>query len=206
MRQILSGGGNIYNKYTTQNPVAKLLMARFLKDFDALVAVAGATNILEVGCGEGRLACRLARNGLSVTATEPSREALEKARHLATEMGLVIHFERAAIEELDPSCHAAPLVICCEVLEHVASPDDALEHLSRLAAPWLLASVPREPLWRVLNLARGAYWRSRGNTPGHVNHWSRRAFLAFLSKSFEVIKVRSPLPWTLVLARRGIER
>jgi SAM-dependent methyltransferase len=199
-------GGNLYNKYTTRNPIARFLMADFLRDFDSLVAISGATSVLEVGCGEGYLARRLAARGLSVVATEPDSEALGEARRLAAEKGLAIHFERAAIEELDPSCHAAPLVICCEVLEHVASPDDALEHLSKLASPWLLASVPREPLWRVLNLARGAYWRSRGNTPGHVNHWSRRAFLAFLNKNFEVIKVRSPLPWTLVLARRGIER
>ena len=39
----------------------------------------------------------------------------------------------------------------------------------------LLVSVPREPLWRGLNMARGAYMRDLGNTPGHVNHWSKRA-------------------------------
>ena len=199
-------GGNLYSKYTTRNPVARLLMAGFLRDFDSLVATSGATSVLEVGCGEGYLARRLAARGLSVVATEPDGEALGQAMRLTAEEGLAIRFERAAIEELDPSRHAAPLVVCCEVLEHVTSPDDALKHLSKLAAPWLLASVPREPLWRVLNLARGAYWRSRGNTPGHVNHWSRNAFLSLLSKSFEVIKVRSPLPWTLVLARRGTER
>ena len=38
----------------------------------------------------------------------------------------------------------------------------------------LLVSVPREPLWRALNMLRGAYWRALGNTPGHLNHWSKR--------------------------------
>jgi hypothetical protein len=28
----------------------------------------------------------------------------------------------------------------------------------------LVASVPREPIWRVLNLLRGTYWRHTGNT------------------------------------------
>ena len=41
-------------------------------------------------------------------------------------------------------------------------------------AAHLLVSVPREPLWRALNVARGAYLRELGNTPGHVNHWSKR--------------------------------
>lgn len=199
-------GGNLYSKYTTRNPVARLLMAGFLRDFDSLVAASGAASVLEVGCGEGYLARRLAARGLNVVATEPDSEALGQAVRLTAENGLAIRFEHAAIEELDPSNHAVSLVVCCEVLEHVASPDDSLEHLSKLAAPWLLASVPREPLWRVLNLARGAYWHSLGNTPGHVNHWSRHAFLNFLKKDFEVVAVRSPLPWTLVLARRGTER
>ena len=36
--------------------------------------------------------------------------------------------------------------------------------------------MPREPLWRGLNMARGAYLKDLGNTPGHVNHWSKRSF------------------------------
>ena len=46
---------------------------------------------------------------------------------------------------------------------------------------WLLVSVPREPLWRGLNLARGSYLRELGNTPGHLNHWSKRRFASLLA-------------------------
>ena len=38
--------------------------------------------------------------------------------------------------------------------------------------------VPREPVWRVLNVARGRYVRWLGNPPGHIQHFSRAAFLA----------------------------
>ena len=31
-------------------------------------------------------------------------------------------------------------------------------------------------------MARGAYLRDLGNTPGHVNHWSKRAFVSLLSR------------------------
>jgi hypothetical protein len=65
----------------------------------------------------------------------------------------------------------------------------------------LLVSVPREPLWRGLNMARGAYLRDLGNTPGHLNHWSRRGFVALLSRHGEVREVRSPFPWTMLLVR-----
>ena len=45
---------------------------------------------------------------------------------------------------------------------------------------YLLVCVPREPLWRGLNMARGAYLKDLGNTPGHLNHWSKRSFVALL--------------------------
>ena len=64
-----------------------------------------------------------------------------------------------------------------EVLEHVPDPEATVAEMARVARRWLLVSVPREPLWRGLNMARGAYWRALGNTPGHVNHWSKRAFV-----------------------------
>ena len=52
-----------------------------------------------------------------------------------------------------------------------------------------------------MNLARGAYVRELGNTPGHLNHWSRRAFVALLSRHGDVQAVRSPFPWTMLLVR-----
>ena len=59
---------------------------------------------------------------------------------------------------------------------------------------WLIASVAREPLWRALNLARLSYVGDLGNTPGHLNHWSRHEFVRFLESRFEVVEVRSPPP------------
>ena len=64
-----------------------------------------------------------------------------------------------------------------------------------------LTPLPREPLWRGLNMARGAYLRDLGNTPGHVNHWSKRAFTSLLSRYGTVEQARSPFPWTMVLVR-----
>jgi hypothetical protein len=50
-------------------------------------------------------------------------------------------------------------------------------------------------------MARGSYVSDLGNTPGHVNHWSRRGFVDLMSSLGEVVAVRSPLPWTIVLVR-----
>ena len=78
-----------------------------------------------------------------------------------------------------------------------------VSEMARVARRHLLVSVPREPLWRGLNMARGAYLRDLGNTPGHVNHWSKRAFTSLLSRYGTVEQTRSPFPWTMVLVLLG---
>lgn len=199
--QAAEAGGNVYDKYGTSNPVARRLMAGFTGELDELVGLTGATEAHEVGCGEGELSIRLARRGLRVRATDAFGQVLEEARRRASAAGVEIAFEATPVEELGPEGHAAELVLCCEVLEHLEDPERALEVLARLARPWLIASVPREPLWRALNLARLSYVSELGNTPGHLNHWSKRGFVRFLRRRFEVVEVRSPLPWTMVLCR-----
>jgi 2-polyprenyl-3-methyl-5-hydroxy-6-metoxy-1,4-benzoquinol methylase len=194
-------GGNVYDKYGTSNPVARRLVSGFMANLDELVERTGAVEAHEVGCGEGELAIRLARAGLRVRGSDAFPAVLTEARERARVAGAEIEFEAIPVEELDPGRHAAELVVCCEVLEHLEDPDRALEVLAGLARPWLIASVPREPLWRALNLARLSYVGELGNTPGHLNHWSKSAFQRFLETRFEVIQVRSPIPWTMALCR-----
>ena len=62
-------------------------------------------------------------------------------------------------------------------------PEHTVAEMARVALRHLLVSVPREPLWRGLNMARGAYLKDLGNTPGHLNHWSKRSFVALLSRA-----------------------
>jgi 2-polyprenyl-3-methyl-5-hydroxy-6-metoxy-1,4-benzoquinol methylase len=194
-------GGNVYDKYGTSNPVARRLMAGFMGQLDELVERTGAKDAHEVGCGEGELAIRLARRGIRMRGTDAFPKVLEEARARAAAAGVEIDFEAVPVEDLEPDRHSAELIVCCEVLEHLEDPERALDVLAGLARPWLLASVPREPLWRALNLARLSYVGELGNTPGHLNHWSKRDFVRFLTRRFEVTELRSPTPWTMVLCR-----
>jgi trans-aconitate methyltransferase len=194
-------GGNVYDKYATQNPIEKRLVEGFLLQLDELVARSGAREAHEVGCGEGELSMRLARDGLRMRGTDAFPEVIAEARARARADALEIDYEATPVEELDPDRDAAELIVCCEVLEHLDDAAAALEVLAGLARPWLIASVPREPLWRVMNMARFKYWGDLGNTPGHLGHWSKRGFLKLLEPRFEVIEVRSPLPWTMALCR-----
>ena len=193
--------GNLYDKYGSRNPIARYLVRRFLEAADELVVISGATSIHEVGCGEGELSLYLASPQRALRAGDCSREIIQEADRRIRAAGKLVALKVADIYDLRPECNSAELVACCEVLEHVPDPDSAMRILAGLAHPFLLASVPREPIWRVLNVARGKYLRHCGNTPGHIQHWSRWAFIEFLEKYVEVVEVRTPLPWTMVLCR-----
>ena len=94
------------------------------------------------------------------------------------------------------------LVLACEVLEHLEQPAQALGEIERVCDSHALVSVPWEPVWRMLNMARCKYWSRLGNTPGHVQHFSRRAIRKLVGGHLQVVAERRPFPWTTLLARR----
>ena len=59
--------------------------------------------------------------------------------------------------------------------------------------------LPREPVWRMLNLMRLRYVGGLGNTPGHLQHWSKGAFTDFVSERLNVRRRLSPFPWTMIV-------
>ena len=193
--------GNHYDKYNTGNPIARWLMNGFLSAFDTLAAQSGAAEAFEAGCGEGHLSLRLERAGLNVRGVDLEESAIEEAWANASHEGAAAQFDVADLYTLDPATHGAPLVVSCEVLEHVPDPDRALEVLTKLAQPWLLVSVPREPVWRAMNMARGKYLGQLGNTPGHIQHWSASGFESLVSRHARIVATRRPLPWTMLLCR-----
>jgi len=189
-------------KYESKNPVARRLVAGFWRAFDDLVRYTHATDAHEIGCGEGVMAMRVSRgHGIRIRACDISSNRIDTARLHASGIGLHIPFAVRNLYDLQPTSDAANLIICCEVIEHLANPDAALDVLASLAMPWLLVSVPREPLWRMFNMARGRYLNDFGNTPGHFNHFSTREFIKFLRRRVAIVEVRKPLPWTMVLCK-----
>lgn len=195
--------GNLEDKYGSRNPVARALMRGFLDDVAGLVRRSGCTEALEVGCGEGMLSIQLyQRLGLRILGTDFSKQVIELARNNAQDAGVEVEFQVGDVYGLNAQQHQRDLVICCEVLEHLDQPERALRTITQLAPQYMVFSVPREPLWRGLNMLRGKYWGDFGNTPGHLQHWSKSAFTRLIEHHAEIVEVRSPLPWTIVLARR----
>ncbi|HEU4656471.1 MAG TPA: class I SAM-dependent methyltransferase [Capillimicrobium sp.] len=192
--------GNTYDKYGSTNPVVRRLMAGFERDLDTLFAAAAPGSLLDVGCGEGVLVERWARRidgrVVGIDLEDPGLQAQWAARSAPN-----LEYRVMKAEHLPFADGEFEVASAIEVLEHVPDPEHTLSEMARVASRWLLVSVPREPVWRMLNMARGAYLRDLGNTPGHLNHWSRRGFVRFLSDHGSVVEVRSPFPWTMALVR-----
>lgn len=195
-------GGNVYDKYGSRNPVVRLLMAGFFRDLDALFARARPRTMIDAGCGEGIISARYAPRLDALTAFDVDAACVATARARLSSFAATKAVFQADLTDAAVTLPAADVVMCCEVLEHVPDPEAALARLATLTRRHLIVSVPREPLWRGLNMARLKYLTSLGNTPGHIQHWSRRGFRTLVSGCFQVVETRTPLPWTMVLARK----
>lgn len=191
--------GNVYDKYGSSNPLARHLLRNFLITVRAMLARLEPRQILEVGCGEGYLSRLISRwypqarvVGVDLSSQLFDRDVLGSG---------VVEFAVQSAYQLGFRGRSFDLVVAAEVLEHLEDPSLALDEIARVGNRFVLFSVPREPLWRVLNLARLSYVSAWGNTPGHVQHWSSRAFRRMIEQRFEVVAELRPLPWTVLLAR-----
>jgi SAM-dependent methyltransferase len=189
--------GNVFDKHHSRNPMVRRFMAGFDQGLFRLLDLAGApSSVLEVGCGEGHVTALLAQRfpAARVLGTDVSAMMVGIARreHPELRFGISSIYDVADLGSWD-------LVVACGL----RAPNDpaALDAICAKNPVKVLITVPREPLWRLLNIARGQYWRSLGNTPGHVRHWSRSALLEFLGRRLEIEDVRTPTPWTQVLGR-----
>jgi len=190
--------GNSYDKYASTNPIEKRLMAGFFTCLDDLLPDREPERVLEVGMGEGEVSERIRRRypdtqviGLDLPDPELARSWKEK--------GLIgAYADIAALPFPDDSFD---LVLGIEVLEHVPDPEAALREVARVGRGAVVLSVPREPVWCLANLARGKYLSAWGNTPGHIQHWSRRGFSSLVRRHLDDVRVRSPFPWTLTASR-----
>jgi 2-polyprenyl-3-methyl-5-hydroxy-6-metoxy-1,4-benzoquinol methylase len=193
--------GNTFDKYGSTNPVVRRLMARFERMLGELFTLAAPESVLDIGCGEGVLTEQWARALDTGPVVGTDLEDPKLRAQWATRTRPNLRFEAMAVETLSFADDEFDLVAATEVLEHVADPELALAEMARVARRWLLVSVPHEPLWRILNVARGAYVRDLGNTPGHLNHWTRAGFQGLLSTHGQVVETCSPFPWTMLLVR-----
>lgn len=186
------------SKYEKTNIITSKIINNFYANIGECLNTITIESALEVGCGPGYSTQKIKDflpNKTHFVAGDLEPELVDLCRKLNTDLPI----QQLSIYELPFSDCQFDLVISLEVLEHLESPERAMQELLRVSKRWILVSVPREPIWCLLNLARGKYLKDFGNTPGHIQHWSLSSFERFL-KSFGNIKlVKCPLPWSIIL-------
>lgn len=191
--------GSSYDRYHARNPVARAIMHRYLDTAAALVAPLDVQSMMDVGCGEGHFLAHL--RSVKPEAHTLGVDLSTQMVSGASERYPDIQFRQESAYHLNAEDSSVDLVVAADLLQHVSDPQRALREISRVARKFVLLSVPREPLWRVLNILRLAYLDEWGNPPGHVHHFRRGDFLNMVRGHVRIMSVQYPTPWVVVLAR-----
>lgn len=187
-------------KYENTGIIAKYLVNSYFKAVSILISkIEDIESAHEIGVGEGRSTMRLVEMVPNLSGSEFVEDLVSIAKK--NNPNLSIFSE--SVYELKYDDNHVDLVFLLEVLEHLDYPKLALAEIKRVSKKYLILGVPREPIWCFLNMCRLKYIKDFGNTPGHLNHWSKKELIKLVEKEFgNVIAIETPMPWTIVLAKK----
>ena len=191
-----------FKKHSSKNPLQRFLIGKFL---DILISETEALHpkkILDAGCGEGFTLERLRTRSIGqvLKGVDLQQKAIELGRQVHPQLDM----QQGSVYELPFENDTFDVVICSEVLEHLEHPEKALKELGRVTRKYIVISVPNEPLFRIANFLRGKNMSRWGNDIEHIQHWSSRGIAEFAGKEFEVKKIRTPFPWTILVGEKRI--
>lgn len=194
--------GNYYDKYNSKNPVVRYIMGNFFKSMEKLIGSLEYNSVFDAGCGEGNVTSFIykIRRKIKIEAMDISEKVINEAKQNLPN----IKFHCGSITNIDRESNSYDLVVASEVLEHLEAPEIAMGEIFRISKKYVFISVPNEPVWRIGNLLRGKYIRNFGNTPGHIQHWSKKEIITLAKKYGNILKVSNPFPWTMVLCQKKI--
>jgi hypothetical protein len=67
-------------------------------------------------------------------------------------------------------------------MEHLEHPEEALQSIRRVASKYVILSVPREPLWSIMNMARGNTWDPSETRRAISNAGAKRRILRLIGR------------------------
>ncbi len=140
--------------------------------------------VLDVGCGTGAHAERLARRGFDVVAVDLSEVGVRAARDRLRTRGVHARFVVADAERLPFRDAVASLTWTSLLLHHFPDWNALVVELARITRCRLVAFEPNAGnvlTWLAMNVAN-RYWGLSAMTPNQVAVWPRR-----LRKSFEAV-------------------
>ncbi len=107
-------------------------------------ALGEKSSVLEVGCGMGTLAIKLAQAGFDVTGLDVSGVALQYAKQRAQETGVPVKWQEGFAENIPAAGKTFDYVTCCHTLEHVKDLPRAAAELKRVARKKIAVLVPKQ--------------------------------------------------------------
>jgi 2-polyprenyl-3-methyl-5-hydroxy-6-metoxy-1,4-benzoquinol methylase len=157
---------------------------------------------LEVGCGRGFHAMRLARRGYKVKAVDFADAVLDMARENVRAAGLehLIDVDRQDLIDLPYDDHTFDYALCWGVLMHVPEVDRAIEELSRIIAPGghLIVhegNVHSPEAIAILVAKRMTRLPGLRRTSAGVEHWKETSAGPLLTR-------RTNIPWLIAAFER----
>jgi ubiquinone biosynthesis O-methyltransferase len=102
---------------------------------DPIVGDWRGKDVLDIGCGGGFMAVALAERGARVTGVDPSKGAVTSALRAADRRSVPIACCVGRGESLPVHDHAFDIVVCVDVLEHVADVDRVIREVRRVLRP-----------------------------------------------------------------------
>lgn len=115
---------------------------------------------MDIGCGEGALAQQLQSMGKSVVAVEFDEQKAAKARSFCRRVIVGNVGSSSVLESLQSLGQRYDLIVCSEVLEHLADPVCVLKRLARFlkAQGAVVAVIPNVAFYKTrLMLLRGRW-------------------------------------------------
>jgi ubiquinone/menaquinone biosynthesis C-methylase UbiE len=196
---------NYQQKYSDNSFIARYSNHQYFLTISRLLAKIRVNSILDAGCGEGvvlKYICKDIQPKGIVAGFDLDMRRVNLARKNLIQSNIdEVNLMVANLHKIPFEIRTFDLTICLETLEHVGDPEMALFEIKRVTKQYALFSVPNEPWWRIGNVARGKYWKTLGNTPGHINHWTKHQFHNFIGKQFTIIDTASPVLWNFILCK-----
>ena len=189
-----------FEKHTNQNPISKFFLDNFSKVLIESITPLKPQSILDVGAGEGFVLEKLRKNKIGKKLE--GIEYMDEAIALGKKTNPLVKIKKGDIYKLPYKDNAFELIICTEVMEHLEDPKMALAELKRVTSKHIILSVPNEPLFTIQRFLRGKNMMKLGDHPEHIQHWNSETFRAFVEDQLTVKEVKTPLPWTMVIAKK----
>lgn len=190
-----------YLKHTSQSKFRRWTIENLNKALVEKLHLLKVDSIVDVGCGEGFTLNRFSKEKLAkkLVGIDGSSIAIELGRVLFPDLNL----KSGNIYKIPLNDSSYDVVVCTEVLEHLEDPRKGLKELIRVSNKYLTLSVPNEPIFSLKNLFIGKNIRRLGSSVEHINWWTSKAFLKFVSmEKVEVLSCCHPFPFTLVLLKK----